>query len=120
MVQAREGHAAEAVAMLRKALDLQTRGRSPSDPPSPLGAYSIGCYHALLAGLAADPASGLTAAEGRAEADQAMDYLRKAVAGGMRDAASYRSSPSLKALRDRADFRQLLKDLEKPSEAFPP
>jgi serine/threonine-protein kinase len=119
-VQWQEGRAGEAVASLRKAIDIHGRHGSSSDTPSPLTSYCSGCYHALLAGLAADPGSGLTAAEGRAAADRAMEHLRKAVAGGQRNPADYRSASDLKALRDRDDFRRLLKEVEKPVEPSAP
>ena len=41
----------------------------------------------LLSGIASQPGSGLTAAEGQAEADHAMEALRQAVAAGWRDAS---------------------------------
>ena len=38
----------------------------------PVDLYNLACGHAQLAGIAAEPGSGMTAAEGRAEADRAM------------------------------------------------
>jgi serine/threonine protein kinase/tetratricopeptide (TPR) repeat protein len=47
-----------------------------------------------------------------ADADQAMVWLRKAVAAGFRDAAHLRQNNDLRVLRDRDDFKQLLAQLE--------
>jgi hypothetical protein len=83
-----------------------------------LAHYCFACYHALLGGLAAEPGSGLTPAEGRAQADRAMAALRRAVDGGLRDLASIRTDSDLKALGDRPDFQLLLMDLAMPAEPF--
>jgi hypothetical protein len=48
-----------------------------------------------------------------AEADRAMDWLRKAVAAGFKDVVHMAKDQDLGALRQREDFRQLLGDLEK-------
>jgi hypothetical protein len=72
----------------------------------------LACYHALLAGVAAEAGAGLTAAEGTAAAEKAMDALRKAVAGGYRNVKHMRSDTDLDSLRQREDFQKLLKDLE--------
>jgi tetratricopeptide (TPR) repeat protein len=57
----------------------------------------------------------------REYADRALAALRQAVAGGHRDAAQLRKDPALDPLRDRADFKKLLADLEKaPAAPKPP
>ena len=55
----------------------------------------MACCHAALAGLAGQEGAGVSAAEGKAEADQAMALLRKAVDMGYRDiqAFSHRGCP---------------------------
>ena len=80
--------------------------------------YSLACYQSLLAGAAAEPGSGLSAAEGRAEADRAMVTLRRAVDGGYRDLAHMRADTDLDPLRGRADFQLLMLDLAMPGDPF--
>jgi hypothetical protein len=53
--------------------------------------FNMGCYHARLGDL-----------------DEAMDYLRRAVAAGFTKAQSYREDPDLAPLRSRPDFQRLL------------
>jgi hypothetical protein len=72
-----------------------------------------GCY-ALLAGVAAEPGSGMTSAESRALADKAMDLLRQTVAAGM-NKAHVGINSDLDALRARPDFQALIKEVEKKS-----
>ena len=60
----------------------------------------------------------MTAAEGRAEADQAMESLRQAVAAGYRKLAIMRTDTDLDSLRPRRDFQLLMMDLEFPAEPF--
>jgi hypothetical protein len=45
--------------------------------------------------------------------------LRQAVTKGFRDAARLKADPDLAALRGRADFRQLVTDLEAKAQAPP-
>lgn len=53
-----------------------------------------------------------------AEADRAMAWLRQAVAAGYRKADHLRQDGDFAALRNRADFRRLLDELEgRPSPA---
>ncbi len=75
--------------------------------------YDLGCAHARLAALAGKTDSGVSAAEGRTEADRAMDALHRAVAAGYRNARKLREDTDLDALRGRADFQQLLEELER-------
>ena len=80
--------------------------------------YNIACYQSLLSGLAAEAGSGLTAAEGRAAADEAMISLRRAVAAGWRDAAWMASDTDLNPIRSRPDFQSLVLDLGFPADPF--
>jgi serine/threonine protein kinase len=73
-----------------------------------------------LAGLASEAASGLTAADGQALADQAMKTLSAAVAAGYRDVAHMRKDTDLDALRKRDDFQKLLADLQAKQKAKSP
>jgi hypothetical protein len=72
----------------------------------------------LLAGVAGRPGSGLSPAEGRAEADRAMHWLRVALAAGYRNLANMRTDTDLDPLRGREDFRLLMLDLAMPADPF--
>ncbi len=76
--------------------------------------YETACCHAALAGLAGSADSG------PAEADRAMDGLRRAVGMGYRNLDAVRTELALDPLRDREDFRLLLMDLAMPDEPFAP
>jgi tetratricopeptide (TPR) repeat protein len=99
---------ADAVAAFRQAAAVLER--LPNLTPA--HRFNLACYRGLLADMAGDSSSGLTVDEGRAFADQAMDALRQAVAGGYRDVAQVRDSTDLAPLRPRSDFQQLMKELE--------
>jgi serine/threonine-protein kinase len=77
-------------------------------------------YHSALAGLAGQPGSGVSAAEGASEAETAMTLLRKAVAMNYRNAAALRTLDLLDPLRGRDDFRLLMMDIAFPAEPFAP
>jgi hypothetical protein len=68
--------------------------------------------------MAADPASRMTAAEGKAESERAMHVLRQAVAAGYRDLTWMRIDTDLDPLRSRPDFQLLMMDLAFPSDPF--
>jgi eukaryotic-like serine/threonine-protein kinase len=53
-----------------------------------------------------------TAKQADAEADRAMVWLHRAVTAGYASAANLRQNKDLETLRDRADFRQIIADLE--------
>jgi hypothetical protein len=76
-------------------------------------------YHAALTGLAGQVGSGVSAAEGAAEAETGMTLLRKAVAMNFRVAA-FRTEEALDLLRGRDDFRLLMMDVDFPAEPFAP
>jgi hypothetical protein len=62
----------------------------------------------------------VSAAEGKAHADQAMALLRKAVDAGFGAAFDeVRNEGALDPLREREDFQKLLTDLEQKSAAKP-
>jgi tetratricopeptide (TPR) repeat protein len=108
------GRTAEAVASLRRAVAnwMRLSSRTPRD------LYNLSCSHAKLADLAAEPGSGMTAAEGQAESDRAMEWLRQAVAAGYRKLSIMRTDTDLDPLRSRPDFRLLIMDLEFPADPF--
>ena len=78
------------------------------------------CCHGLLAGLAGKAGSGVPAAEGTPQADEAMVILHRAFAGGYRDPNHLRMEPGLDPLRSRDDFRLLMMDQTFPPEPFAP
>ena len=83
--------------------------------------YRLACNQSLLSGVAADVGSGLTAKSGRAEADKAMETLRRAVAAGFRNTAHLRVDTDLDPIRSRPDFQLLqlrMMDVEFPIEPF--
>jgi hypothetical protein len=73
---------------------------------------------AVLAGLAAQAGSGMSAAQAAREADAAMTLLRKAVGMGYRNAGIFRTEAALDLLRDRDDFRLLMMDPAFPTDPF--
>ena len=107
------GDPAGAAADVRHALRLSEGLRLPED-----AAFTIACSHAALAGLAGQEGTGVSAAEGKAHAAQAMALLRKAVDsfGNIHD---YRTEGALDPLREREDFKKLLTELEQKSAAKP-
>jgi serine/threonine-protein kinase len=78
--------------------------------------YNAACFLARCVPLAEKDA---TLPEARRQelahsyADRAVDTLRQAVKNGFKDAAHLKKDPDLDPLRQRADFQQLLQDLEK-------
>jgi eukaryotic-like serine/threonine-protein kinase len=106
-----DGHPASAAAFFRQAIGILERFQSRD----PIDLYNLACCDAMLAGVAADRGSGMTAANASAAADKAMAALRDAVAAGYRNVAGIKSDPDLAVLRPRADFQQLMKELEPKS-----
>ncbi len=109
------GESAGAAADVRRALEL-------CDGLPPRSAWELleieaACSHAALAGLAGLAGSGVSAAEGEQEAAKAMEWLRRSVATGFRNANLLRIESALDPLRDRADFKKLMAELEKNSSA---
>ena len=87
--------------------------------PEGYAAYSIACSHAALAGLAGQEGTGVSAAEGKEHADQAMALLRKAADGYPYILHDSRNEGALDPLREREDFKKLLTELEQKSAAKP-
>jgi serine/threonine-protein kinase len=108
------GDPAGAAADARGALELYNRLPSQSG----WDAFEAACCHAVLAGLAGQPGSGVSSAEAPAEADAAMALLHRAVARGYRSADSFRTEDALDPLRGRDDFRLLVMDLAMPADPF--
>ena len=86
--------------------------------PRAVDIYDIACNQSLLSGVASEPGSGMTTAEGRAAADKAMESLRQAVAAGWNRPAHIRANSDLDPIRARPDFQMLIGDLAIPPEPF--
>jgi hypothetical protein len=83
-----------------------------SNWPAP-GWYDFVCVYAVATGKIAD--------KKQEYADRAMELLRQAIRAGYKDAAQIKKDVALDPLRDRADFKKLLTELEaKPERAPPP
>jgi serine/threonine-protein kinase len=83
--------------------------------PTPTDVYDMACCHSLIAGAAPEPGSGLTPADGRAEAERAVAGVREAFARGYSDLKWVQhSDPDLKPIRRRPDFQMLMMDLIMP------
>jgi hypothetical protein len=108
------GRNVPAVASIRRAAVILAR--LPSRRPADL--YNLACGHAMLARLAAEPGSGMTADEGKAEGDAAVDWLRRAVTAGYRKLAFMQIDSDLDPLRSRPDFQLLIMDLAFPDNPF--
>ena len=89
--------------------------------PAPVRAGEIAGLEAdcraMLSTLAGLPGSGVSAADGPHEADAAVALLRRAVADGFRITV-LRVEPTLDPLRDRPDFRALVRDAAFPADPF--
>jgi hypothetical protein len=79
----------------------------------------MACCHSLIAGAAPEPGSGLTPAEGRAEAERAVSGVREAFARGYSNLEWVRhGDPDLKPIRRRPEFQMLIMDLIMPVDPF--
>jgi hypothetical protein len=78
-----------------------------------------GCCRAALAGLAVRDGVWVSADQGKAEADQAIELIRKSVGMGYRDADIFRTDIAPDPLRQRRDFKKRLAELETPSPTKP-
>jgi tetratricopeptide (TPR) repeat protein len=112
--QVRAGQPAEAVADLRRALELWAKLPNPE--------LEIGAdrWRALanLAGLGGDAKSGVTVDEAKTFADQAVAALAASVQTGWADPGELKET-DFDALRSRADFQKLLAEVEAKAEKMP-
>ena len=77
------------------------------------GLYEAACMRAVTAGvILASDKSATAAQDAAAEAEQAMAWLRQAVAAGYKDGEHLKNDKDLDALRDREDFKALMAELE--------
>jgi hypothetical protein len=84
--------------------------RNPTDAGS---LYNAACCRAVTASMQAKAKDPDAARLAKEDADKAMAWLTKAVAAGYKDAAHMRKVADLDVLRERADFKKLLAELEK-------
>jgi serine/threonine protein kinase len=79
--------------------------------------YKAACYRAVTAAILRETdKSPNVGKQAKAEADQAMDWLRKAVAAGYKNVGHMKEDRDLDALRDREDFKKLLTERESTHE----
>ena len=74
--------------------------------------YNAACIRAVTAAVQAKNPAADAARLARDDADRAMQWLHKAVKAGWKDAAHTKKDTDLDALRERADFKKLLAELE--------
>ncbi len=74
--------------------------------------YNLACAHAQIAAAGAVSGSGMSAAEVKAEADQAMETLNRSVAAGFNDVENMRKDTDLESLHNRDDFKKLVERLQ--------
>jgi eukaryotic-like serine/threonine-protein kinase len=86
------------------------------DRSGELGMFGAGC-HAMLSHVGGMKDSGVSAGEGRVEAEKAMAILARIVAEGFR-APEFHGESSLQPLRSRPDFQLLLMDVDFPARPF--
>jgi tetratricopeptide (TPR) repeat protein len=109
------GQPAAAVTHYRRSLSVLEDLKSPT----PTDVYDMACCHALIAGMAREPSSGLTPADYRPEAERAVAGVREAFSRGYNNLDWVRrNDPDLKPIRQRPDFQMLIMDLEFPVEPF--
>jgi eukaryotic-like serine/threonine-protein kinase len=109
-----QGQAAQAAEAYRKSLAIL----EPLPDLPALDHFNLAAIHLGLAGVATMPGSGLSAADGRAESDRAMTWIRKAVDGGFRPPLRQLRSELFNSLRSRHEFQVLLMDLAMPEKPF--
>ena len=78
-----------------------------------VGLYNAACMRAVTAAtIRATDATGAAVKEADAEADRAMAWLKQAVAAGWNHVAYLKQDTDLDSLREREDFKSLVRDLE--------
>ena len=83
----------------------------------PLTRFDHARNHALLAGLASEPSSGVSTSEVDAEADRAITELKRSVAQGYRT-PGMKTNPDFAPIRGRPEFRAIMCDLDFPTDPF--
>ena len=111
------GRPADAVAHYRQSIAILEGLKKPRA----LDFYDMACCHSLISAAAAQPGSGMSAAEGAAEAELAVAGVRKAIDAGYSNLVWVRTGdPDLNPIRSRPDFQALMMDVSMPVEPFAP
>jgi eukaryotic-like serine/threonine-protein kinase len=97
------GRHAEALKIHEETLAIQRVKLGPAHPDTLMTMYNIACDHAATIPKSTNRGE---------EVGRAMECLQQAVAAGFNDLAQMKRDHDLDALRDRADFKQLLAKLE--------
>jgi serine/threonine protein kinase/tetratricopeptide (TPR) repeat protein len=97
------GRHEEALKIHEETLAIQEVKLGPNHPDTLMTRYNIACDHAVMIPKSASRAK---------EAERAMECLQQAVAAGFNNLAQMKTDRDLDALRDRADFKELLAKLE--------
>jgi eukaryotic-like serine/threonine-protein kinase len=108
------GRPVEAVSAFREAIAILEELAHPT----PGNLYDLACSQSLLSGVAPDAGSGLAAADGQAEADKAINSLRRAIAAGWNQWAHMRTDTDLDPVRSRTDYETLALDMAMPADPF--
>jgi tetratricopeptide (TPR) repeat protein len=89
------------------------------EKPTPVDFYDMACCRSLISQAASEAGSGLTAAQGVAEAERAVAGLRRAFDAGYSNLTwARKGDPDLKPIRSRRDFQMLILDLTFPAQPF--
>src|SRR5206468_1994294 len=96
------GQHAEALKLHEETLRLRTAKLGPNHPNTLESLYNMAGTHAMMIHKSHD---------GAKQADLAMEWLRKTVTAGFKDAAQIAKDKDLDALRGRDDFKKLLAEL---------
>jgi hypothetical protein len=105
----------------RGAKDDNGQGRRPAPNKTfglAEGGVHMACCLALRIPLASASRTASEVEDARRYGDQAMQALRRSVAGGFKTREIFRTSPDLEPLHDRDDFQMLLMDLALPADPF--
>jgi eukaryotic-like serine/threonine-protein kinase len=86
--------------------------------PTPEDYYNMARAQSLMSGAAALPGSGLTTADSRAAALEAMTSLQLSVGAGWQDLALMRADTELAPIRSRPEFQLLMMDVAFPADPF--
>ena len=78
--------------------------------------YNAASLRAVTAAVQAKNSAADAARLAKEDADRAVQWLQKAVTAGWKDAARMRKDSDLDPLRERADFKKLLAELEEGAE----
>jgi WD40 repeat protein/serine/threonine protein kinase len=101
-----ENRVAEAVASFKESGQVLEGIRHPTA----VDLYNLACAYANLTTLVVPGSVPPTAAEREALANRAMDALRRSLLAGMNNFALMERDPDLDSLRERPDFRALIKE----------